>query len=276
MENIQIFKYNENPISFQMGEQKMMNATQMAKFFGKRPVDWLRFQQSQEFLTILSKVRNHTFEELVIIHKGAPNVGGGTWMHEDVALEFARWLSPEFAIWCNDRIKELFRFGITATDEMLVKAATDPEFVVAMMDQVKISRKKNLELEEHNRRLQAQIDENIPKINFYDNIKEANDKAKKQRTTIISKIAKRVGMNATSLNKHLLRENIIVRTENGFAVHPQYENDNIAYPQTAYRPRTNDEGARMVVEEQYLTYTQAGEDLIFKSLEKERLRKAQK
>lgn len=28
-------------------------------------------------------------------------------MHEDVALEFARWLSPRFAIWCNDRVKEL-------------------------------------------------------------------------------------------------------------------------------------------------------------------------
>lgn len=28
-------------------------------------------------------------------------------MHEDVALEFARWLSPKFAIWCNRRIKEL-------------------------------------------------------------------------------------------------------------------------------------------------------------------------
>lgn len=25
----------------------------------------------------------------------------GTWMHEDVALEFARWLNPAFAIWCH-------------------------------------------------------------------------------------------------------------------------------------------------------------------------------
>lgn len=33
-------------------------------------------------------------------------------MHEDVALEFARWLSPQFAIWCNDRIKELFKEGV--------------------------------------------------------------------------------------------------------------------------------------------------------------------
>ena len=37
----------------------------------------------------------------------------GTWMHEDVALEFARWLSPAFAIWCNDRIKELLKNGST-------------------------------------------------------------------------------------------------------------------------------------------------------------------
>ena len=34
-------------------------------------------------------------------------------MHEDVALEFARWLSPMFAIWCNDRIKELLTKGHT-------------------------------------------------------------------------------------------------------------------------------------------------------------------
>lgn len=29
----------------------------------------------------------------------------GSWMHEDLALEFARWLNPAFAIWCNYRIK---------------------------------------------------------------------------------------------------------------------------------------------------------------------------
>lgn len=36
-------------------------------------------------------------------------------MHEDVALEFARWLSPAFAIWCNDRIKELLMNGTVST-----------------------------------------------------------------------------------------------------------------------------------------------------------------
>ena len=48
--NNQIFQYNGNPITFQLGDATMVNATQMAKPFNKRPVDWLRFNQSQEFL----------------------------------------------------------------------------------------------------------------------------------------------------------------------------------------------------------------------------------
>ena len=39
-------------------------------------------------------------------------------MHEDVALEFARWLSPAFAIWCNDRIKELLTKGTTSINQL--------------------------------------------------------------------------------------------------------------------------------------------------------------
>ena len=38
-------------------------------------------------------------------------------MHEDVAMEFARWLSPKFAIWCNDRIKELARNGVAVVSD---------------------------------------------------------------------------------------------------------------------------------------------------------------
>ena len=39
--------------------------------------------------------------------------GGGTWFHEDVALVSAQWLSPDFYLWCNDRIKELIKNGVS-------------------------------------------------------------------------------------------------------------------------------------------------------------------
>ncbi len=51
--------------------------------------------------------------DLVQVQGGSPENGGGTWMHEDVALEFARWLSPKFAIWTNKKIKELMQTGHT-------------------------------------------------------------------------------------------------------------------------------------------------------------------
>lgn len=99
------YVYNGNPITFRVNGNVMVSATNMAKPFEKQPIQWLRYEQSQEFLSALSKLRNHSLADLVQVKKGGTNPG--TWFHEDVALEFARWLSPAFAIWCNDRIKEI-------------------------------------------------------------------------------------------------------------------------------------------------------------------------
>ncbi len=271
MKNVQIFKYNENPVSFQMGEQKMINATQMAKGFGKRVQHFLNTSQTQEFIEVLSRSRNLGFDQLVIIKKGGKEQG--TWMHEDLAIVFAQWLSPEFYIWCNDRIKELFRFGLTATDEMLVKAATDPEFVVAMMEQIKENRQKTIALEEHNRQLQAQIEENASKVQFYDNVTKLDEDARKRKTFIISKIAKELKMSTVALNKHLIRERIIVRTENGYAVHPDYTDSDIAYPRILNKPLYDSEGEIICETQQYLTYTHKGREMIIQSLENKKIKR---
>lgn len=108
----QIFQYNGNPISFHKGDNLMVNATQMAKPFNKSPKDFLKTEQSKRFIEALSEVKKILSSDLVKVTYGN---NGGTWMHEDVALEFARWLSPAFAIWCNDRIKELLMNGTVST-----------------------------------------------------------------------------------------------------------------------------------------------------------------
>lgn len=102
--NLQIFQYNGSPVTFNLGDSVMVNATEMAKPFGKRAKDWLKLQSAKEFIQTLSEGKNILSTDLVKVIYGD---NGGTWMHEDVALEFARWLAPAFAIWCNDRIKEL-------------------------------------------------------------------------------------------------------------------------------------------------------------------------
>lgn len=112
MISYQDFDYNGHGITFSSGPKYfMLNATKMSKPFGKRPVDWLNLSSTKEFLAAISNVRKSNICELVITKQGSSVNGGGTWFHEDVAIEFARWLSPVFAIWCNDRIKELLTMG---------------------------------------------------------------------------------------------------------------------------------------------------------------------
>lgn len=126
------YEYNGNLVRFdKVDGVTMINATQMAKPFGKQPVFWLNNQSTKEFLAELAKLRNLSSADLVRVTKGGNDKNAqGTWMHEDVALEFARWLSPQFAIWCNDRIKELFKEGVVKaqrTEERRKRLATEKD-----------------------------------------------------------------------------------------------------------------------------------------------------
>lgn len=116
------FSYEGKTINFK--DQKgsvLINATQMGKAFNKRPSHWLRLQSTEEFIKALkisrcSDVDNGLFpyeeKPLVNVIQGGKNQG--TWMDEDVALEYSRWLNPLFAIWTNKHIKELLLKGSTA------------------------------------------------------------------------------------------------------------------------------------------------------------------
>lgn len=101
----QIFRYNGSPITFLKGDSVMVNATEMAKPFGKRCNDFLSTKQTNELISSLSAKTGIPATDLVTVNQGGNNQG--TWLHEDLALIFAQWLSPDFYLWCNDRIKEL-------------------------------------------------------------------------------------------------------------------------------------------------------------------------
>ena len=77
----------------------MVNATQMAKPFGKRPAKWLELPSTKEYINKLKYIRekkpkseNRTLahSQLITSIKGGNDASlRGVWMHEDVALEFA-------------------------------------------------------------------------------------------------------------------------------------------------------------------------------------------
>lgn len=109
-----------------------INATQMGKKFGKRPVDWLKSQQAKEYIKAYSEVLSVTSADLVRIRKGGNDKDlQGTWLYRDIDLEFARWLDPKFSIWCNNVVKELalrgrvelsrVQYSPVSTDELNIR-----------------------------------------------------------------------------------------------------------------------------------------------------------
>lgn len=195
--SIQIFDYNGNGVTFRKGDTVMVNATEMAKPFGKLAKDWLSNKSTNEFIHTLSAVREIPLTDLVVVKQGG-NEEQGTWMHEDVALEFARWLSPAFAIWCNDRIKEFMQVGFTATPATLEAMIANPDLVIGMATQLKQLRAENAEK-------QRKIEVDAPKVEFHDSIIASSD------TCLVRELAKVLTQRGFKIGQNqlykLLRDN---------------------------------------------------------------------
>jgi hypothetical protein len=120
MSKITKFQYEGDSISFEFNDgNQMINATQMAKPFGKLVADFLRLKATKDYSSLLQEryVNSHIVPKRAVIRvvKGGDASEGlqGTWMDEKLALKFAAWLSPEFELWVYDRIEELLKTGKT-------------------------------------------------------------------------------------------------------------------------------------------------------------------
>lgn len=181
---IQKFDYEGSAIAFANGKEVMVNASQMARKFGKKTTDWLRLKSTKDFLTELEATigtdqngdSRLAYDQgadshlaLVQVVHGGKKDEHGTWMHEDVALEFARWLSPKFAIWCNARIKELVRTGFT-TAAPQPEARTDMEVVAEafriLTGQVEERDQRIAQLEAENTRMRNIISHTAPAVTY--------------------------------------------------------------------------------------------------------------
>lgn len=189
----QIFEYNGTPVTFQLGNgDVMVSATQMAKPFKKRPTNWLDLPSTSQFIDTLKAVRKSDRSNLVNTVNGV-----GTWFHEDVAIEFARWLSPAFAIWCNDRIKELMQHGVTATPQAIDSILSDPDNAIKLLTALKEERTQREILEQQNELHKQQIEMAEPKVQYY------NDVLASGSVYTTNRIAKEFGMSAVTLNRKL-------------------------------------------------------------------------
>lgn len=107
--NIQSFNFNNISVAFR--NDGYLHATQIAKHFGKLPKDYLKTEQTQQYIVALTenlRVRTKILtdkNQLVIIKQGG--LDQGTWLHPKLAIHFARWLNPHFAVWCDEQIEKI-------------------------------------------------------------------------------------------------------------------------------------------------------------------------
>jgi hypothetical protein len=122
-----------------VSDEMHFNATAIAVQFGKKPNDWLKTDQAQEYISVISRRENIRYENLVITKQGGKYQG--TWLHNRLALSFARWCSVEFEYeldrWIEQRIEEehqhqqsrlQLKTGFLPLTQAIESAHEDPQF----------------------------------------------------------------------------------------------------------------------------------------------------
>lgn len=225
----QIFQYNGSPITFQKGDSVMVNATEMAKPFGKRSNDFLSSKSTKELIYSLSIKTGISATDLVIVNQGGTNQG--TWMHEDLALVFAQWLSPDFYLWCNDRIKELLTTGVTTVSNDDEAIAYAMQVLNKRLEQAKAEKAI---LEQQNCLLTNEIKESAPKVKIY------NEYISSTGTYTATQLAKEYGWGAETLNRKLREMGIQYKQNGQWLLYSRYDGKN--YTKSIPRTYTKSDG----------------------------------
>lgn len=110
MKNVIPFPYQDQVVRFNV--DGWINATDIAKRYGKRPVDWLKQDETREYLSALGEAFNCDPESLLKTQRGRHH--GGTWLHPKLGVRFAQWLDVRFAVWCDLQVDALLRGDLNA------------------------------------------------------------------------------------------------------------------------------------------------------------------
>ena len=139
MENKVIIKeYLGNNIEFKVVDGLVYaNANKMAVGFGgsKKLENWKASPNTQRYITALENSLKSRELNLIKSEEGR---NGGTWIHEKLILNFARYLNVEFELWCDEQITTLLREGTVSIDQKqnlllsVIQAPSEIERAVAL------------------------------------------------------------------------------------------------------------------------------------------------
>lgn len=98
-------------VPFKHGKNILINATALCKAGGKKFYDYIRLKTTQEFLQTLESVEGIPSTDIMYINQGGDFKNQGSYVHQLIAIDLARWISPVFAVQITKWIQELMSTG---------------------------------------------------------------------------------------------------------------------------------------------------------------------
>ena len=191
MQNLQIFSYEGSPIEFEVIDGKVFaNATAMFKAGNTRLDNWKNSSNTYRYAKGVSQKLGIAENQLLVIRHGGLEPQG-TWIHECLILNAARYISVEFELWCDEKLSELLRTGKT----QLAPAFNLPDFT----DPVAAARAWANAVEAGQKATQ-QLQQQAPRIAYLQNVIDSPD------TINTTQLAKEFGMSAKALNQYLIND----------------------------------------------------------------------
>ena len=122
--------WNGTPISRRTADG-YVNATAMCKANNKRWSDYRESDRCQLYLEALSQTTEIPVFDLIQSRQGH---GGGTWVHPQVAVDLARWISAPFAVWMDGWFLESVQQAQTAPVETTAAPRLREAEVIALVE----------------------------------------------------------------------------------------------------------------------------------------------
>lgn len=134
MNNVIPFHYQGQPVRF--NSDGWINATDVAKRYGKKPAKWLELPSTKNYLAALRRHLGFDVRksDIKLVETSKVRGQAGTWLHPKLAVAFARWLDDDFAVWCDLHIDALLRGELDEKQQFdqAYKRLTDAQHVASL------------------------------------------------------------------------------------------------------------------------------------------------
>ena len=78
-----------------------VSATAMCQANGKRLNDYTRCERTEAYIAALAADAGIPATGIIDVRRGGTPSTQGTWIHPRLAVDLARWISPQFAVWMD-------------------------------------------------------------------------------------------------------------------------------------------------------------------------------